>query len=65
MTHSRESLIAALDHVPTLARVAYLLAAAEGYSHSQIAFLMGRPVEEVEGHIADALFLLSGILNRD
>ncbi|HEX7854740.1 MAG TPA: sigma factor-like helix-turn-helix DNA-binding protein [Sphingobium sp.] len=65
MRTDRESLIAALDRLPQLARIVYLLSSADGFSYPAIAFRLGTTVEEVEGHLTDALYLLRSYLREE
>lgn len=65
MTDKLDRLILCLDSLPTLARIAFILSATDGFSLREIAFRMGRPLEEVEGHLTDALFLLRRMMDED
>lgn len=65
MSGEQDRLTAALDRLPTLARIVYLLSAADGLSYAAISFRLGRPVEEVKGHLSDALYLLSGMMKGE
>lgn len=63
MSADRERLLAALDQLPMVRRIVYLLAATDGMSHADIAFRLGLPVKEIDGHLADALVQLIDLLD--
>lgn len=65
MTDKLDRLIMALDRLPPLARIAFLLSATDGFSHREISFRIGISVAEVEGLLADALFLLRRMMDED
>ncbi|WDF72297.1 RNA polymerase sigma factor [Novosphingobium sp. KACC 22771] len=55
----RQRLIALLDTLPMVERVAYLLSARDGLSHGAIAFRLGVSVAEVKTALAGALSKLT------
>ncbi|MDE1915339.1 MAG: hypothetical protein KGJ57_10590 [Sphingomonadales bacterium] len=63
MKPREERLVAALDQLPMVARVVYLLAATDGMSHADIAFRLGISEKEVEAELAQALVLLDAALD--
>ncbi|MDE1918336.1 MAG: hypothetical protein KGJ57_09290 [Sphingomonadales bacterium] len=63
MTPDRERLVAALDQLPMVPRLVYLLAAKDGMNHADIAFRLGLSVKEIEAHLADALAQLAAVLD--
>jgi DNA-directed RNA polymerase specialized sigma24 family protein len=63
MTPEQERLIAALDRLPMVPRLVYLLAATDGLRHEEIAFRLGVSVKEVEAHLSEALTLLAVLLD--
>ena len=65
MTGDLQRLTAALDRIPQLARVVFILSAMDGFSYREIAFRLGISVKEVEGHMADALFLLNRLMRAE
>jgi DNA-directed RNA polymerase specialized sigma24 family protein len=60
----QERLIAALDCVPEQGRLVYLLAAVHDLNYAEIAFLLRITTRQVERHFAEALFMLTNILNE-
>lgn len=64
MTPEQEHLVAALDQLPMVPRLVYLLAATDGLSLEQIAFRIGGSVKAVEGHLAEALAHLAAVLDE-
>lgn len=64
MTPDRERLIAALDQLPMVPRLVYLLAAMDDMDHADIAFRLGLSVQEIEAHLAEALMRLTALLHE-
>lgn len=65
MSADLDRLTAALDRIPKLARITFILSATDGFSYRDIAFRLGISVKEVEGHMADALFLLNRLMRAE
>lgn len=63
MTPDRARLVAALDQLPMVPRLVYLLAATDGMSHAEIAFRLGLSVKEIEAHLAEGLARLGVLLD--
>jgi DNA-directed RNA polymerase specialized sigma24 family protein len=58
-----ERLVEALEQIPMVPRIVYLLAAADGMSYADIAFRLGCSEKEVEAGLAQALVLLTAALD--
>jgi len=63
MKPDHKRLVAALDQLPMVPRLVYLLAAMDDMSHGDIAFRLGLSVKEVEAHLAEALMRLTALLD--
>jgi DNA-directed RNA polymerase specialized sigma24 family protein len=57
--------IQALDHLPQLLRIVYLLHAKDGFDYARIAFRIGEDMTAVKQHLASALSTLARALEGD
>ncbi|WP_068091737.1 sigma factor-like helix-turn-helix DNA-binding protein [Novosphingobium rosa] len=63
MNRDPERLIAALDQLPMVLRLVYLLSARDDMNYADIAFRLGVSQKEVQAHLAEALVQLVGLLD--